>query len=523
MVEFFALCALGYPFPQPRTGRGSCGAAKPADALIAPRLPLWQLPLATMSVPTTLDGGSHRTSGSTSGAAILGAFIPTFTTAVIYLLIFTLIRNSYAQFYAPRTFLGTVPEKDRTPQERVSGGCWFRDFRRVSDRFVLQHNSLDAYLFLRFLKIVVGVCVVGCLLTWPILFPVNAAGGGEASQLDRLTFGNVVKKNLLWAHVAASSLYFLGILVFIAWERLRLVGTRQAYYLSDEYASRLSSRTVLWLNAPREACEVGRLREWFGEDAVKGWPVRDMGDLEGLVSKRTGAVGDLERAELDLIVRAVKNAKDDGKANGSNGSGGDEIPRHQRPMKRDPPVVGKKKDKIDDARDAIRTLNERIEAHRAAPSRNLPAQSAIFVAFNSQPAAHRAFQQITFQPRLPIQDRFLAVQPKEVLWKNLAEPVAQRLSKASLALAFIIVFTIFFAIPVGLISTLSNVKSLANRYDWLDWINRLPPWILGLLTGLLPPYLVSEFVSYVPKLFRHVAKRAGVPTVPQAELKTQAW
>ena len=91
------------------------------------------------------------------------------------------------------------------------------------------------------------------------------------------------------------------------------------------------------------------------------------------------------------------------------------------------------------------------------------------------------------------------------------------------ALAFIIVFTIFFAIPVGLISTLSNVKSLANRYDWLDWINRLPPWILGLLTGLLPPYLVSEFVSYVPKLFRHVAKRAGEPTVPQAELKTQAW
>ncbi|TKA71136.1 hypothetical protein B0A55_08214 [Friedmanniomyces simplex] len=479
---------------------------------------------------TVRDGGGHRDSGSTSGQAILAAFIPTFITAVVYIAIFVGIRNRYQKIYAPRTFLGTVPAKDRTPQERVSGGHWFRDFRQLPDRFVLQHNSMDAYLYLRFLKAIIGICVVGCCLTWPILFPIHATGGGKATQLDRLTTGNIVRKGHWWAHVAVAWVFFLGIVAFIAWERLRLIGIRQAYYLSDEYASRLSSRTVLWVNAPRDACQPENMQKCFGEDATKLWAVRDTGDLESLIEKRNGAAYALERAELDLIIQAVKLHKDKGQlalANGANGGSDLEsqhpVPRRKRPTQRETPLVGKKVDAIDKSRTTVGELAERIDARRVAPSRNVPEHSAVFVAFNSQPAAHRAYQEISFQPRIPMQDRFLAVQPKEVLWHNLAKPVTERLSKASLALTFVIVFTIFFSIPVGLIGTISNVEKLAETVSWLSWVNNLPPVLLGLLTGLLPPFLVSYFVSYVPKLFRHIAKLSGEPTTPQAELKTQAW
>ena len=102
-------------------------------------------------------------------------------------------------------------------------------------------------------------------------------------------------------------------------------------------------------------------------------------------------------------------------------------------------------------------------------------------------------------------------------------PLPTRLSKASFALVFVIVFTIFFSIPVGLLGTISNVKYLADNVSWLSWLSDLPPVILSLLEGLLPPFLVSYFVSYVPKLFRHIAKLSGEPTTSQAELKTQAW
>ncbi|EMC91447.1 hypothetical protein BAUCODRAFT_57233, partial [Baudoinia panamericana UAMH 10762] len=463
--------------------------------------------------------------GSTSGTAILAAFIPTFVTALIYVAVFVAIRNNYRKIYAPRTFLGNIPEKDRTPQERASGSSWFHVFRTLEDRFILQHNSLDAYLYLRFLKIIIGISTVGCILIWPVLFPINANGGGGATQLDRLTFSNIDRNDFLWAHVAVAWVFFLGILVFIAWERLRLIGVRQAYYLSDEYASRLSSRTVLFLNAPREATQPEKVKDYFGENAVKVWPVRDTGDLEQLVQQRNDTAYALERAEVDLVMTAVKLRKH--QTNGANGAGSVEsqnaVPLSKRPTHRSPPLVGSKNDTLDTTRNNVQDLAKRIEAHRSAPSRNVPEQSAVFVSFDSQPAAHRAFQMITFQPRVPIQDRYLAVQPKEVLWTNLAKPVTERMSKASLALVFIIVFTIFFSIPVGLIGTLSNVKNLADKYSWLSWIKNLPPVLLGLLTGLLPPILVSSFVSYVPKLFRHIAKLSGEPTIPQAELKAQAW
>jgi calcium permeable stress-gated cation channel len=86
---------------------------------------------------------------------------------------------------------------------------WFHDFRLLDDQFVLRHQSLDGYLFLRFFKCIILICFVGCCITWPILFPVNATGGGEASQLDKLTFSNVNKNGRLYAHAIVAWL-FLG-------------------------------------------------------------------------------------------------------------------------------------------------------------------------------------------------------------------------------------------------------------------------------------------------------------------------
>lgn len=460
--------------------------------------------------------------GSISGASVLAAFIPALVTAIVYLVIFTFIRNRFRKFYVPRTFLKTVPEKDWTPHH---GTAWWTDIWRHPDRFVLQHHSLDAYLYLRFLTFIVFVCLAGTCVTWPVLFPVNATGGGTASQLDRLSFSNIAKNSHLWAHVAVAWVLFLGLLALIARERLRLIGIRQAYLLDPVRGARASSRTVLFLNAPPEACQPANLKESFGEDAERMWPVVDTGDLGDLCSARNGTVFALEKAELDLIIAAVKHhKKTSGQTNGASTEEGESLlPKAKRPTQRKPPVFGSKFDPIKLAREKIGELAERIETIRSAPGRNVPERAAVFVCFSSQEAAHRAYQRITFPPRMPLEDRFLSVQPKEVLWKNLAMPVSRRLSKASIALAFVVAFTIFFSIPVGIIGTISNAKYLANQYKWLNWLKDLPPSVMGLLTGLVPPYLTSWFVSYVPKLFRHIAKLSGEPTTAQAELKTQAW
>ena len=471
--------------------------------------------------------GKNRREESTSFDAILGAFIPTFIISVIYIAIFIFIRNYFRKTYAPRTFLGTIPEKDRTPASHAEGKSWFHDFRTLKDRFILKHNSLDAYLFLRFLKFIIVVCVAGSCLTWPILFPVNATGGGNASELDRISFSNIAKNSHVWAHTVVAWVLFLGIFVAIAFERLRLIGIRQACYLNETYASRLSAKTVLYLNVPKDALQPDNLKKYFGEEAVQSWPVKDTGDLPDLIEQRNNAAYALESAEYDFIVKNAKGQKSSPRVATlsdpavENGHGRSQT-KH-RPTTRKPLVVGRKVDSIEAARQKLLDLEERIKAVRAAPSRNIPGEGAVFVSFANQEAAHRAHQQIDFHKRLPLEDHYLAVQPKEVLWQNVQLPVSVRLSKASLALVLVIWFTIFFAIPVGLIGTLSNVNELADRVKFLSFLKDLPDWVLGLLVGFVPPAVVSWFVSYVPKLFRHIAKLSGEPTIPQAELKTQAW
>lgn len=444
--------------------------------------------------------GGHRSSGSTSGAAILAAFVPTFVSAVVYLAIFVAIRNKFHKHYAPRTFLGTVPEKDRTPASHQTGTGWFHDFRKLPTRFVLTHSSLDAYLYLRFLKFIIAICFFGCCLVLPILIPINATAGGNASQLDKITFSNVAKNSHLWAHTVLAWVFFLGIMALIARERLLLVGTRQAYLLSESRSKKLSSRTVLFLNAPKDALLPENLKHYFGDHAERSWPVKDTTDIADLVQQRNDAAMQLESAEYDFIARTNKQRRSNTASSVENGRSSSKA---QRPTARHPPLVGSKYDRIDKARDSVVDFSKQTDTRRAAPGGKLPGQSAVFVAFSDQPAAHRAFETVSFKtPAVPIQDRYLEVSPKEVLWGSLTLPMPKRISKASLGLVFIIAFTIFFSIPTGIIGTISNISYLADQYEWLSFLNELPDWLLGLISGLAPPFLVSWLVSYVPKLFR---------------------
>lgn len=467
-------------------------------------------PDALANVFPQQDHGGHRSSSSTSTSTILAAFIPTFITAVVYLMIFAAIRNSYTKIYAPRTFMGTIPIQHRTPSARKNGASWFHDFRRLQDKFVLQHSSLDSYLYLRFLRFIILICFVGVLITWPVLLPVNANGGGKATQLDRITFSNIANNNSLWAHAIIGAIFFIAVIGLIARERLQLIGARQAFLLDEMNASRLSARTVLFLNAPQEALKADNTQSIFGEEAIKTWPVKDLQGLEDVVKERTDLAYKLEGAEVELAQIAnrkkMQQFKSRTETNGHQPTSIDIttlVPQESRPKHKLTPVFGTEVDTIEWSREKIVNLTDQIKQSRADLSNTpLPDQSAVFVAFKTQEAAHRAYEMVKFVPNLPIQHRYLGVQPKEVLWETLTWTPTVRASKASFALAFVIAFIIFFSIPVGIIGTLSNVKYLAENVKWLSFINDLPPVILGLLEGLLPPFLVSWFVSYVPKLFR---------------------
>ena len=135
--------------------------------------------------------GENRGGGSNSLSGLVATLAPVFLLSSVIFIIFLILQKSLDRVYAPRTFLDSLNEDERTPK-RGSGFLGFRkEIKNLADEFVVGRTSIDNYLWLRFFKTLITMCFVGCVLTWPILFPVNITGGGGLSGLDMLSFSNI--------------------------------------------------------------------------------------------------------------------------------------------------------------------------------------------------------------------------------------------------------------------------------------------------------------------------------------------
>lgn len=403
--------------------------------------------------------------------------------------------------------MGTIPEKDRTPGSNRSSAYWdwLHTMRNVPDKFMLYHLSLDSYLFLRFLRTLIFICIVGVAITWPILAPINWFGGGKAKELNRISISNVKKPNLLYAHAIVAWVFFSFVMFTVARERLWLIGLRQAWNLSKTNAKRLSSRTVLYLAAPTAALDKSNMQRFFGNDAVRIWPATKSGKLQSLVDARNSAVEDLESAEMTLILNIDKEIRKNQNKNIKYDNLPKQMKKSLRPThKATTPVVGKEVDSIDYYRNQIKEKETEIAKARES-NENVETSSgaaAVFVEFRSQVAAQRACQQLASSDILSLTPRYTGVTPSEVIWKNLNLPPTRRISQDAVAVALVIATIIFWSIPVGIVGAISNIEYLAENIKFLAFLNKLPPSITSLLSGLIPPVLLSALARYVPKIFR---------------------
>jgi hypothetical protein len=389
---------------------------------------------------------------------------------------------------------------------------------------------LDSYLYLRFLRTLIFLCVVGCCITWPILIPINATGGGTSSQLDRISIGNVSDKKKLYAHAVAAYIYFGFVMFTIARERLWLIGLRQAWNLSKPATKRLSSKVVLFLSAPTAALDQENAQRFFGDDALRVWPATRADKLHSLVSSRDATIEELEAAELKLIRNVKQKLDKSGNKGNSVFSGYEDLPNHMKKSLRPThtlktPPTGKKVDSIDYYREQLKEKEEEIQKLRDsnADAESHGGAAAVFVEFKTQGAAQRAYQQIASAEILALNPRYTSVLPGEVIWSNLTIAPAKRISQQGLATTLVVAVIVFWSIPISFVGAWSNVQYLANTYKWLNWLNALPESVLSLLAGLVPAALLSALASFVPNIFRAIFKAFGEPTNTSAELKVLKW
>jgi len=478
--------------------------------------------------------GSATEKSSSSLSSMIATLVPALITAVAFVIAFMIARKYFRRVYAPRTYLNHLGEQRQTPAQSSGFFQWIIDFKNLKDEYILDHQSIDGYLFVRFFKMLVVISFLGCLITWPVLFPVNATGGAGQQQLDLLSMSNVKAEgrnvNRYYAHAAVSFVFLSLILIVVARESFYVVNLRQAYRQSPWGASRLSSRTILFTNVPTTLTQ-SALFEMF--PGVKhAWVASNTKKLEELVEDRNDTALKLETAEVQLStdankerLKAEKGKKHFAAADVADGTKW--INPKKRPTHKLKFLIGKKVDTIEYGRSHLAELLPKIATEQ---DKHWNGQGdlvgAVFLEFATQRNAQDAWQMMQnrkTKPNNKLQARQLGVMPQEVVWGNLRIKPAEHMARWAAATAFITAMIVFFAVPVAFVGLVSNINYLAARFSWLEWILSIPKVILGVVTGLLPSVMLAVLMALVPIVCRLMAKLAGYVTDSQIELKTQTW
>ncbi|KAL7795635.1 DUF221 domain-containing protein [Trichoderma afarasin] len=484
--------------------------------------------------------GSARESQPESAWGMLDTLIPVLVVSCVYIVIFLFLRRSQRRYYAPRTYLGSLREDERTPSIPSNLLTWISAFWKIPDAYVLTHQSLDAYLFLRYLRICFVICFVSLLITWPILFPVNATGGKGLSQLEILSYSNVDienHKNYLYAHTFVGWAVYGFLMYMITRECIFYINLRQAHHINPHNAKRISARTVLFTSVPEEYNTEERIRNMFN-NVRRVWVCGKTDELDKLVEERDDAAMKLEKGEIGLLtkvnkarIKAMKKGETqpEGPATAEDGDieTGDIASRwiqdKDRPHHRLGflGLIGEKVDTIFWSRNELQRLIPEVEKAQADwRAGNNEKVRAVFVEFETQGDAQYAFQSVTHHQALHMEPKAIGVQPAEVVWKSLSFPWWQVIIRRYVVYAFIAALIIFWAIPVGIVGLVAQVNTLKN-IPGLTWIGDIPKPILGVVSGLLPAVALSVLMSLVPVIMRLCAKQAGEVTQSRVELFTQ--
>ncbi|OAQ95343.1 hypothetical protein VFPFJ_01453 [Purpureocillium lilacinum] len=479
-----------------------------------------------------------------SAWAMVDTLVPVLVISAIYIIIFLIFRRSQRRFYAPRTYLGSLRENERSPELGTGWFSWFGTFWKLPDAHALTHQGLDAYLFLRYLRVACIITLFSMAVTWPILFPVNATGHNGQTQLEVLSYSNInpdTEGSRYFAHALVAWVVYGFVMYMIMRECIFYINLRQAYLLTPHYSNRISSRTVLFTSVPDEYLNEAKIREMFNNSVRHVWIAGQTKDLDKLVEERDKVAMKLEGAEvklLKLVNKARVAAAKKGGAPPATNNGHSEdapadteagsiaarwIPDKKRPSHRLGPLglVGKKVDTIDWARAELqRTVpeTEKMQADWAAG--DFKKANAVFVEFMNQADAQAAYQVLTHHQALHMTPKVVGVKPEEVVWKSLSIPWWQLVIRRYAVYAFIAVLIIFWAIPVAIVGLIAQVNTL-KQLPGLTWLDSIPKPILGVVSGLLPSVALSILMSYVPIIMRACAKLAGTPTLSRVELFTQ--
>ncbi|TFK74613.1 DUF221-domain-containing protein [Pluteus cervinus] len=449
---------------------------------------------------------------------------------------FLLLKERLWRIYSPRTHL---PPPQKRAQE-LPGGIWrwLPAVIKMPAKEIIHKNGLDAYMFLRFIKMLIKIFMVFTVLTFAVIIPADTINIlSDTKELDRISWTNILEpkdQGRFVAHIVVAYVLTFFVIYMIRQEMQHFTEMRHEFLTSKHHSRLAQARTVLITSVPDELASERELRTWAsfvpgGVDRV--WLFRETRELNKIFEKRQEICQTLETAESELLKMAVKSwrkkqkasrrrvkdaEKHEGVAERTNAPSKalleELVPAKSRPRHRTGflGLIGRKVDTIDWCKGEINRLNVELQKLREQQTKGKFLGSA-FIRCNIQLGAHVLAQCVSYHKPLMMYDKWMEANPKDIVWRNLDDGALEMRSRfvvswvATLGLIFAWVF------PVAFIGTLSNLDDLCKNVHWLQWVCTAPEPIPGLVQGVLPPALLAIIFALLPLILRALAWYQCIP------------
>lgn len=452
---------------------------------------------------------------------------------------FVILKSRLQRVYTPRTYL---PPPDKRATTLPPGPWkWLPALIFTPTKEIIHKNGLDAYMFLRFIKLLIKIFAAFTFLTFAVIAPVDIVNVQSVRDgLEKISWTNVVDpkdQKRFAAHVVVVYVLTIFVLWMIYREMLAFVRLRHEFLLSHSHSKLAQSRTVLVTAVPDELGneqDIKTFASFVPGGVDKVWLYRDTRALNKLFEKRQELLDKLEAAESALLKKAtlawrvkVKAHKKIQKSQPKDAEHNvlpletpapsmellnELVPPNKRPMHRIGMLgcCGSKVDTIEWCKEGVSKLNVAIKELQDQKSEHKFLGSA-FVRCNLQMGAHILAQCVSYHEPLYMTKKWMEAHPKDIVWDNLDDGALEMKSRYVISWAATFGLIILWAFPVTFIGTLSNLTEICADISWLQWVCELSPVVKSIIEGVLPPLLLALLFLLLPVILRALAWYECIP------------
>lgn len=251
-----------------------------------------------------MSSSSPQQTGS-SVSAFVSTLIINLIVFCVFVIIFVVAKRKYHRVYEPRSVVDTVPENLRTEKQPEGAFSWLTMLLKQPTPYTIEKVGVDGYFFLRYLQMFVVVGLISGVFLWPILFSVDATGGGSSTGFDIISYSHNTHKWRTFAHLFCSWVFFGCVMFVIYRELVFYTSFRHALQTSPLYSSLPYSRTLMIDNVPDDLLDTAAISKLFPA-ANKVYISQETKKLQKMLKKRAKLAGKIEGGVSKVLCKAVK-------------------------------------------------------------------------------------------------------------------------------------------------------------------------------------------------------------------------